>query len=56
MDFAACKRLRAAAQARLQAFEASLMRRETVIRFLVARLVLMLGMVLAFWIAMRHSF
>jgi hypothetical protein len=39
---------------RLQDLEASMLRREAVIRFLLARFGLMLGMVLLFWIGTRH--
>jgi uncharacterized membrane protein len=51
MDFTAWKRL----QERLQAFEAYMVRRENVIRFLIGRFVLMLMMVLGFWVGIRSS-
>jgi hypothetical protein len=42
-------------QERLQAFEAVMLRRESVIRFLLARLLLMLTMVLIFWVGVQHT-
>jgi hypothetical protein len=49
MEFTAWTQL----QQRLQSLEAVLIRRENVIRFLVARLLLMLVMVLGFWLVVR---
>lgn len=51
MEFAAWKQL----QAQLQAFEASMVRRENVIRFLIGRFLLMLAMIVGFWVAIRSS-
>jgi len=51
MELALWKRL----QAPLQAFESAMVRRENVIRFLIARLLLMLTMVVGFWAVMRRS-
>jgi len=42
-------------QNRLQTFEAFMIRRENVIRFLVGRLLLMGAMVASFWLTMRAS-
>lgn len=51
MEFAAWTRL----QRRLQTMETSLLRRENVIRFLMARFLLMGSMVIGFWLLMRES-
>lgn len=51
IEFAAWTRL----QRRLQTMETSLMRRENVIRFLMARFLLMGSMVIGFWLLMRES-
>jgi len=42
-------------QDRLQAFEAVMVRRENVIRFLLVRFLLMFTMVLGFWLGVRRS-
>lgn len=42
-------------QDRMQAFEAVMVRRETVVRFLLARFLLMLAMVLGFWLGVRQD-
>jgi hypothetical protein len=42
-------------QDRISAVEVVLMKRENVVRFLVVRLLLMLGMVIGFWAAMRQA-
>lgn len=55
MEFSVWKQLQEDLQQRLQAFEAVMIRRENVIRFLVARFVLMLTMVLGFWVGVRHT-
>lgn len=41
-------------QQRMQRIEMAMTRRENVIRFLVARLLLMVTMVIGFWAVMRH--
>jgi hypothetical protein len=51
MEFAAWKQL----QAKPQAFESMMVRRENVIRFLLGRFLLMLTMVVGFWVAIRNS-
>lgn len=51
MEFAAWTR----SQRRLQTMETSLLRRENVIRFLLARFLLMGSMVIGFWLLMRES-
>jgi hypothetical protein len=51
MEFDTWKRL----QARLQAVEMALARRDNVIRFLVARVLVMLTMVIGFWVGIRQN-
>jgi MFS-type transporter involved in bile tolerance (Atg22 family) len=42
-------------QKRLQAIETTMMKRENVIRFLIARFLLMGAMVVAFWVGVRYA-
>ena len=50
MEFSAWKSL----QVWLHNLESTMVRRENVIRFLVARFLLMFVMVLGFWVGVRH--
>lgn len=51
MNLALLRRL----QARLDALEMAMMKRENVIRFLVARFLVMLAIVLGFWAGIRTA-
>lgn len=46
----------ASLQKRLQAIETTMMKRENVIRLLIARFLLMGAMVVAFWVGLRYAF
>jgi hypothetical protein len=45
----------ASLQKRLEAIETRMMKRENVIRFLIARFLLMGAMVVAFWVGLRNA-
>jgi MFS-type transporter involved in bile tolerance (Atg22 family) len=42
-------------QKRLQTIETTMMKRENVIRFLIARFLLMGAMVITFWVSLRYA-